>query len=379
MPSNARDTKIAEIQNDTGRYRFIYQEPSISLYDRIQLEGTLKGVSEVQEPYFRTKGLRGSISVDSSKDIRIIQSGPAIFRWGLGWRESFLGFTESHLSPSTASLVDALCFNVDGDLPDEMRTNLQRSGTIHIISASGLHVFLLSLAVQFLLAYLPLPRWAQFGLLILILVLYAAAAGFRPPVVRAAFMGAAYMGSEFVKRVPDSISALSAVAIAFLLWKPLTLLDIGFQLSFVAVFALSYFRLFENTEADTMPKIVKTKLGHGLWQSLVATVATAPLVAYHFGQVSIVALLANLLIAAAILPIMVGSVAAWLASFVAKSVSAGILSVFVTPFAGWISLVVELLGSLSIASVEVPEFSAVWLIPIYGAMVALWRPRVRPA
>lgn len=379
MPRMSKVGQISEIENITGRYRILVKEGEISLGDRILIHGKLKGVSEVQEPYFSAKGILGSITISKAEDIQILQQGPGIFRVGMQWRKSFLDFTERSLSPQVANMVDALCFNVDGELPDEMRDNLQRTGTIHIISASGLHVFLFSVALQFLLAFLPLPRWAQFLLLICILMLYATAAGFRPPVVRAAFMGVAYMGSEFVRRVPDSLSSLSLVAIGYLLWKPLTLLDIGFQLSFVAVFALSYFRTFEISSPQGLVSVLKSRISHTLWQSVVATVATAPLVAYHFGMVSVVAIVANLLIAAAILPVMVGSVLAWLFSFVLPTVAAGILSIFVSPFVGWISGVVSSLGEVSFASIEIPAFHALWLVPVYLAMVTLWRPRVRPA
>ncbi|MBX3118464.1 MAG: ComEC/Rec2 family competence protein [Fimbriimonadaceae bacterium] len=379
MPRAIKDGLIAEIINDTGQYRIVLKQGKISLGDNIRVKGVMKGVSEVQEPYFRAKGLQGSITVNEAKDIQIVHEGPLIFRLGLAWRESFLRFSEQSLPAGVSDMADALCFNVDGELPEEFRDNLQRTGTIHIISASGLHVFLFSLAVQFLLAFLPMPRWMQFILLILVLLLYSAAAGFRPPVVRAAFMGIAYMGSEFCKRVPDALSSLSLAAIIYLLWKPLTLLDIGFQLSFVAVFALAYFRLHEKSTIEGLTGIFKVRIGHLAWQSLVATGATAPLVAYHFGLVSVIAVLANLLIAAAILPIMVGSVVGWLFSFLLPAVSAGILAIFVTPFVGWISWVVNGLGSLSFAAMEIPAFNALWLVPIYAALIALWRPRVRQA
>lgn len=379
MPRVSRGGQIAEVENDTGRYRFIYEKPVLSLGDVVRLRGVLKGVSEVQEPYFKSKGLSGSISVSSLEDIQIVRKGPAILRAGLAWRESFLEFTEKGLPAEVAQMADALCFNVDGELPDTMRDSLQRTGTIHIISASGLHVFLFSLAIQYLLAFLPMPRWMQFVLLILVLALYAAAAGFRPPVVRAAFMGVAYMGSEFVKRVPDALSSLSLVGIGYLLWRPLTLLDIGFQLSFVAVFALSYFRLYERSSVSGAFDLIRVRAGHGLWQSVVATVATAPLIAYHFGMVSAIAVLANLLIVLAILPIMVGAMLAWAVSFVLPILSSGILVIVVAPFIGWVSFVVSGLAEVPLASVEVPSFHALWLVPIYLAMFVAWRPRVRQA
>jgi hypothetical protein len=58
-------------------------------------------------------------------------------------------------------------------------------------------------------------------------------------------------------------------------------------------------------------------------------------------------------------------------------VAVGILKVCVEPMTGWVAMVIERLGALPFASVPVPEFSAWWLLPVYVALVALWRPYVR--
>jgi hypothetical protein len=64
----------------------------------------------------------------------------------------------------------------------------------------------------------------------------------------------------------------------------------------------------------------------------------------------------------------------WLA---VPAVGVGLLKTVVEPVTGWVGLSIERLGSLPFASFAVPEFSAYWLLPVYVAAMAVWRPYVR--
>lgn len=106
------------------------------------------------------------------------------------------------MSPEAAALVRSVCFNDDSDLTKSLRANLVDSGTVHIISTSGLHVALLSGILFGLFRKLPIPRWAQIALLAMILLLYVAAAGWRPPRVRRA-------GTDKLAKIMNSGAKLS--------------------------------------------------------------------------------------------------------------------------------------------------------------------------
>jgi hypothetical protein len=96
-------------------------------------------------------------------------------------------------------------------------------------------------------------------------------------------------------------------------------------------------------------------------------------------MVSIASVPANVLIGIAVAPIVVGAMAATALLSVWPAMSMGLMRVVVEPLSGWFLWVVDGLGSIRLAAVDVPPFSAYWLLPVYAAMLLLWRKRARQA
>jgi competence protein ComEC len=110
---------------------------------------------------------------------------------------------------------------------------------------------------------------------------------------------------------------------------------------------------------------------------LVAMIANAPLLAYHFGQVSVIGLLANLLIAAVVPPILVGSFAAFFLSLVSAPAANLVMQLLIKSWLGWLLLVVRNLADTPVSVIHFPEFNAYWLVPLYGVALLTYRPKVR--
>jgi len=320
----------------------------------------------------------GSIRLEPD-GLEVVRAGAAVWRPGILWRNSFVDYVDTQLSQTAASAVNALCFNVTADLDRETYENLQRTGTIHIVSASGLHVLIFAAGISALAALLPIPRGWRLVLIFGILAFYAMGAGMRPPVVRAVLMAALLGASTLLRREPDLLSAVGISAILYLLWRPEAVYDIGFQFSFVTVSALGMFLPLreELPEAPLRRLFAEAKeVGRA---SLVATLASAPLTAYYFGMVSIVSVPANVLIATALPFLTLTAFFAHGVSFVWPALSMGLLKVVVEPLVGWILWVAEVFGSLDFAALSTPAFSAWWLAPVYGIGLLIWRPRARPS
>ncbi|MEZ0326984.1 MAG: ComEC/Rec2 family competence protein, partial [Fimbriimonas sp.] len=180
-------------------------------------------------------------------------------------------------------------------------------------------------------------------------------------------------------RDPDWLSALACSAILYLLWKPFSVYDMGFQLSFVTVAA---FCLFLVPSRDVPEGPVRHWLNLAKetgWAGLVASVFSAPLVAYHFGRFSIVGVVANVLIAAVVPAIIVVSFVAHFVSFVWPAAGGAIMQWFVKSWIGYLYAVLDLMATPSWASVAVPEFNAYALVPLYVAAIVAWRVHVRRA
>jgi ComEC/Rec2-related protein len=349
----------------------------IAMGDTVSLRGRVDPPSEVLRKFAPGRGVCGQMR--SPTRVRVVSRGAAIWHMGAMARDSFLGFAESSLDPRVGAVVRALCFSDDADVDHDLMRAMRRSGTIHIVSTSGLHVVLLTGALMLALSSLPVARAVQLAALGALLLVYAAACGFQAPVVRASIMAIVVAIAYLFHREGDGVSALCLAAILYLVAQPWCIQDIGFQLSFTVVAGLILFAwpISEKEAAGT------AVWGRGLKTALVGTsIATAaglPLVAYHFGVVSLTSVPANLLIAPLVVLVTVPALLAWLTFGVAASVAVGVMQVIVQPFSGWIMAVVDFFGSPTWAAVDIPEFSGYWLALIYGASLIMWRPYVRRA
>jgi competence protein ComEC len=357
---------------------FVYRaslplEVRASLGDTLQISARGEPFPPWQRTQWERRGVHGRLTVEEAT---VVSEGPPWWRWGRQWRDSFRSFTSRHLSAESAGLADAVCFNVDGGLDDEIREDLRTVGVIHIVSASGLHVGIFALFLQSVLSRLPIDRRWQLVLLLGVLLLYMGATGLRPPVVRAVAMAGLLLTAYLWRREADLLSALGLAAVGNLLLDPRAVWDIGFQLSFVAVLGIGLFPWYPRPRREGESSLADP-IAQSAWISLVATFATGPLIAYNFGYLSVVGVLANLIVSVPVTVIVVGSLAAWMVSWVPVLPA---LIMAVVEGAGTSMLVaVEFMASWPFAAVEFPPFAAGWMLPAWMVGLALWRFRERPA
>lgn len=376
VPRLFPDGSSCEVEAGPDRFSmWVTSDPGFALGDVMKVYGLVRPLPEGSEAYWRGRGVSGRLQPTRWETVH---ASGGLFAAGVRWRGAFVEFCGRTLGEEAARIVDAVCFNVDGALDPETRTDLQRSGTTHIVSASGLHVLIFALGLQFVLGTLPIPRGAQLVLLALVLVVYAGATGFRPPVVRAVLMATVYGCAYLARREPDALSALALAAGVYLVASPGSVRDIGFQLSFATVAGLALFLGRRPTPQGALSRGFAA-LTNVMRTSAAATVASAPLVAYHFGMVSVVSVVANVGIAFVLAPLMMGAMGALVIDAVLPSVAAGIMAGLVEPLAGWVLFVVEGMGRWSFSALEVQPFHPYWILAYYGVWLAVWRRMVRPA
>ncbi len=378
VPQLYENGYATDVAGDIGLYKMSWDTPSLSLGDRVSVHGELVPIDPSMRKTASLAGFLGRIRAKST-GIEQLSSGPPLFALGTHWRDGFYAFSNSSLPPAQARILPALSFNIDSLLSSELRQNLQKTGTIHIISASGAHVLILAVSLLILLSMLPIPRHIQIFILVTVLTVYAAGAGFRPPIVRAVIMATLGLMSYAFRREPDWLSALGISVLGYLIWNPLSVFDIGFQLSFTTVGALALFLpRFEPIEGGVF-RIILARNKQLIFASFIASVSSAPLVAYHFGQVSLISIPANVAIAPIIAPVLVSSMLAYPISLVVPVLAQGIMTAIVAPLLALFESWVNSMGELSFASIAVPEFSPYWIPVIYILLFLLWRPRARIA
>lgn len=187
------------------------------------------------------------------------------------------------------------------ELSDDIKIAFMNTGTIHVLAVSGSHVVLVAEIIVVLVGLFRLPRVPRILLVMVMLLYYMYLTGATPSVVRATLMMLVMMLGKLYQQRTDIYNLLGVSALIILLIEPKQLFDVGFQLSFSAVFSIVYFYPKLNALIPRIPEpLEEIHLMQWLWQlfavSLAAQVGTLPFTAYYFGRVSIVSLLANLVV-----------------------------------------------------------------------------------
>lgn len=212
------------------------------------------------------------------------------------------------LDEAHQSILSSLTVGYRSDMPREITNQFAVTGVIHLLSVSGFHVAIVASFISFLLRFFAgnsFFRWLRFLLTILVVWLFAYITGLSVPTVRAAVMVSVFLTGRMLGRTTDGYNTLAATAFCMLVYHPFSLLDIGFQLSFVSVFFLLYLQ----------PKIVsiitvRNPLLAAPWNALAVTLAaqigTVFLCCFYFGRISTVFIFTNLplaFVAASLIPL----------------------------------------------------------------------------
>lgn len=172
-----------------------------------------------------------------------------------------------------------------------IRDGFNRSGLAHLMALSGQNVALITVVLIWLFGWLRWPPLWRYGVPALLLLPYLALVGVSPSITRAVIMGFTVLAALAVGRGrPDPFGLLALTAVVCLLLFPLWLLDIGFQLSFLAVLALT----LSMKAAGKLPERWPLWLRLALVATVLAELGTLPVIAATFGQLPMVGLPANL-------------------------------------------------------------------------------------
>ncbi|MBC7606288.1 MAG: ComEC family competence protein [Burkholderiales bacterium] len=184
------------------------------------------------------------------------------------------------------NIIAALILGQQQDIDPEILYDYQVAGAIHILSVSGLHVGFLLLFLNFLLRYLPNSRsasWLKLGIVLFSLWGFAILAGLSPSVIRSVTMFSFVALGMHLKRKTNVFHTLLVSAFLILLFEPSFLFDVGFQLSYVALFFILWWQPILSKLWAPDNKVVKY-----FWEiltvSLAAQMGTLPLSIYYFHQ-----------------------------------------------------------------------------------------------
>ncbi|MCM3692356.1 DNA internalization-related competence protein ComEC/Rec2 [Neobacillus niacini] len=201
-----------------------------------------------------------------------------------------INYLEKHFPAEIASLSAALIFGDRSMFDPEVLINYQKTGIVHLLAISGLHVSLLIGMVFYFGIRIGLTRQFMMNFLLILLPIYAILTGASPSVIRAVLMlFLVLFVLRWKKQIKLSpIDAISLTLMIYVFFSPLIILDAGFQLSFSVSYAiiLSVTRIFPRYQ-DSISAMVVT--------SIIAQLAALPILLYHFFEISFISIVANLL------------------------------------------------------------------------------------
>ena len=347
--------------------------------DRLEIRGRLESPEPLGDfdypAYLEMQGIR---TVASFPEVMLISggNGSPFRRWLSSTRNALAGSTERIVPEPAGAFGQAILLGVRDGLPDSLVEDFRGTGASHLLAISGLHVGIALVMASSLGAFALGRRRGLYLLLPLGAIwVYALLSGASPSAVRATAMGTAYLLALAVGRPRSLIPALSLAALVMTAIDPGILFSISFQLSFAAMLGISLYaeRVHEKLSPQMGASGLRSAVVGMVGVSVAATLATAPLVALHFGQLPLVGLPTTLLVLPAVpFALAFHAVAAILG--LASDVAALPFGWLAWLFSSYVIGIVSAFARVPAASVNLGESGAtlVWAYYVALGMLALW-------
>jgi competence protein ComEC len=286
-----------ELFSLTGRVQvFLFNPGEVPGYgSRVRLWGKLELPRSPRNPgefdyreYLAGQGIHAIFEGYGPRTLRRLEGGRNFWGWPLEGLQRLRQLSAERLDqiypPPVNGLLKALLLGIRKGLPDELRDDFVKTGTIHLVAISGMNITLVAGGLFFLalVAGLPQKGAAAAGLLSAVAYVFLSGAGI--PVVRAGWMAALFFAGLLLEREKDLLNSLYFAFFAIVAVDPEALFQVGFQLSFLSVLCLA---LLAGRGGMDWPR--------DLLQTFWILVGTFPLCAVYFSIFSWVALFTNLL------------------------------------------------------------------------------------
>jgi competence protein ComEC len=203
------------------------------------------------------------------------------------WQKYLLGiYRKFNITGDEFAVLGALTLGYTDDLQPDIRASYSATGTVHILSVSGMHVAVIYVVIGFLLGFLDKKQGLRILKAILIIAFlwgYAFLTGMSAAVIRAAVMFTFVVIANTLNRKSLIYNTIFISILAMLLYNPNYLYDVGFQLSYAAVLSIIFFQPIINKLYCPTGKFSKI-IWETLSVSLAAQLGTTPFTLYYFQQ-----------------------------------------------------------------------------------------------
>ncbi len=303
-------------------------------------------------------------------------------------RRHILALMDKYIAAPYSGFLKAILVGDRTSLKDSVKDDFIKTGTVHVIAVSGLHVGLIAAVFLTIFRIFRIPKKINLVLTVIFLVFYAIIAGANPPIIRSVIMFAVCGIGYIINRDTDILNSLSLAAIVILAANPRELFDPSFQLSFAAIAGIVIFApklntLFPAAAVDRESRNVWTNtykyITAGVSVSIAAWLGTFPIVAAYFNIFSPISIAANLIVIPALFFLMAGSLLFTAVSFISAPAAAGAARIL--QLAEKILFLINgFMAKLPFAFFHIGKPSAAWTFLYYALILAaiapfVWRRR----
>lgn len=344
-------------------------------YGRLNVQGEIKPIRGFANPGVfdteiaaKVQGIGGRMSI-RAEQVRYIDIQRPWSSYLAAVANSMRSQLKKVMPEKDAAILAGMTLGGYDGIDEDTVRNFSTTGIVHILSVSGSHVALLIGFVLSLLGILRVRKNLSVAIAAATVIGYCLICGFSPPVMRSALMGMAMLLGLVLQRNEDSGAVLAFVAISMLCYRPMWILDIGFQLSFASTGGLIY--LFPSVKA-WLEKYMPKYFADALAVTIAAQLAVLPLLVHYFHQLSISSLAANLIVVPVVEFIVLLTMAGLFLCFIVKPLGI-ILLMVASLLLGPALTVTNWIAGWPLANINIARTPFVTALVYYLLLICLFR------
>ena len=364
--AEVRPRKDGGLTSATTKIAIVARTSPIFNYgDLVSVSGK---VEEVRDEYLNKDEIYYEIAFPQIKLISHDQGSPIKAKL-FAFKHAFLDRIGRVIPEPESSLAGGLVVGAKQSLGEDLLTRFRSVGLIHVIVLSGYNLTLIADFIKNTLGVI-LPITSVTWLSAIAIILFAILAGAGATVVRATIMALLVLVARSTGRVYDVTRALVIAGLIMLVHNPKVLVfDVGFQLSFLATLGLLYLEPIIATRLTRLPeKILIFKFRETIAATLAAQAAVLPLILYEFGNLSLYALPANILVLPVVPYTMLLVFLTGLVGFVFYPLSL-LISFPAYALLAYQLFVTRIFSNLPLANINIKSFPLIFVLLMYASLV----------
>ncbi len=264
--------------------------PGMSLTGRGQLskpDGATNFLEFDYQEYLNRQGVRAIFFMEEGYDLD--KNISISFRIQNSFKQYITSVLDNYLSNEEANLLKGILTGDRSYIDEDILSNIRGLGVAHILAVSGLHIGIIILSLNKILKTLRLKRSPRVAISMIMAWVYGYLIGFPVSVLRALIMASVISIGYISHRRYDPLNSVIVTMTAMLIFRPLWIFDIGFQLSFAAVASIIVYLKFVDIYTFH-------RFSRGLVFLVFIQLFTLPISIYYFNHFPLLSLIANMIL-----------------------------------------------------------------------------------